>query len=76
MTTNRITLRLSVPIETFREGNMHVAGCEPLHVYSQGATPDEARKNVEEALSLFVASCFERGTLERVLLDSGFPPAV
>ena len=74
MTKNRITIRLSVPIKMFREDSIHVAGCEPLQVYSQGATPEEARKNVEEALSLFVVSCFERGTLERVLLDSGFTP--
>lgn len=74
MTKTRITIRLSVPIETFQEGSIHVAGCKPLQVYSQGTTPDEARKNVKEALSLFLVSCLERGTLESVLRDSGFTP--
>ena len=76
MTETRIQFRLSVPIEVFPEGNVFVAGCESLQVYSQGATFDEARENVEEALGLFVTSCFERGTLERVLLDSGFAPDI
>ena len=76
MTETRIHFRLSVPIEVFREEDVYVAGCESLQVYSQGATWDEARKNVEEALALFVTSCLERGTLERVLLDSGFAPEI
>ena len=74
MTETRIRFRLSVPIEIFQEGDVFVAGCEPLRVYSQGATVDEARENVEEALGLFVTSCLERGTLERVLQESGFAP--
>ncbi len=74
MTQTRILFRLSVPIKEFQEDGVYVAGCEALEVYSQGDTRDQARENVQEALTLFVTSCYERGTLERVLLASGFTP--
>ena len=74
MSETRILFRLSVPVEEFREGGVYVAGCKPLQVYSQGNTREQARENVREALTFFVTSCYERGTLERVLLDSGFTP--
>ncbi len=48
-----------------------VALCVPLDVMSQGATEQEARKNLTEAVQLFIESCFERGTLEQVLKECG-----
>ena len=36
-----------------REGDGYVALCREVDVASQGATIDEARKNIKEALELF-----------------------
>lgn len=74
MRDNRILFRLSVPVTVFREDEIYVAGCRALDVYSQGSTREQARNNVQEALIAFVTSCYERGTLERVLLEAGFTP--
>ncbi len=49
-----------------------VASCPPLDVYSQGKTEAQAKKNLVEALSLFLESCHERGTLDAVLKECGF----
>lgn len=53
------------------EGGRVVALCLPLDVMSQGATEQEARSNLAEAVQLFIESCFERGTLEQVLKECG-----
>jgi hypothetical protein len=46
-----------------------------LDVYSQGETEAKALENLIEAIQMFLRSCFERGTLDQVLKDSGFRPA-
>ena len=43
-----------------------------LDVHSQGYTEEEARRNLAEAIKLFVVSCFERGTLDEALKECGF----
>ena len=53
-----------------------MASCPVLDVFSQGTTREDARKNLEEALQLFLTSCIERGTLDEVLKDCGFVPGV
>jgi len=66
---------LSVPVVLKHEDKWIIASCPELGVHSQGKTEHAALKNIAEALSLFVQSCFERGTLEQVLKDCGFEPA-
>jgi len=41
-------------------------------VHSQGKTEVQAKKNLIEALSLFLESCHERGTLDAMLKECGF----
>jgi hypothetical protein len=43
-----------------------------LNVVSQGCTKEEARKNLGEALQLFIFACIEMGTFSQVLKDCGF----
>jgi predicted RNase H-like HicB family nuclease len=38
----------------------------PLDVMSSGKTPDEARKALDEAVHLFLATAADLGTLEEV----------
>ena len=47
-----MTRQLTAIIE--KEGDGYVALCPEVDVASQGATIDEARKNLKEALELFI----------------------
>jgi predicted RNase H-like HicB family nuclease len=67
-----ITVKL--PIRITRKGNLYIASCPSLDVVTQGDTEDQARKNIGEALHLFLRSCIERGTLDAVLKQCGFSP--
>jgi len=66
--------QLSVPVILKQEDKWIIASCPELDVHSQGKTEHTALKNISEALSLFVQSCYERGTLEQVLKDCGCEP--
>ena len=49
--------------------------CASLSIsQARGGPPEEARENCREALTLFISTCYVRGTLDRVLLDAGFMP--
>lgn len=69
--TVEITLCLICTVK--REGRTRwVTGCPKLDVYSQGASEQEAKKSLEEAIILWVEDCFERGMLEQALQEVGF----
>ena len=70
--SDRIRFELSVPVATRPDSVGYIACCPPLDVYSQGPTEDVAVRNLVEALELFLASCYRRGQLDRVLKDCGF----
>lgn len=70
--SDRIRFELSVPVATRRDSVGYIAYCPALDVYSQGPTEDIAVRNLVEALELFLASCYRRGQLDRVLKDCGF----
>ncbi|MCI0403139.1 MAG: type II toxin-antitoxin system HicB family antitoxin [Acidobacteria bacterium] len=72
--TYTVNLEAKLPVEVKRAGKWYIAACPLLDVCSQGATRKKALENLEEALYLFFRSCFERGTLTRVLKESGFVP--
>ncbi|MCY3835376.1 MAG: type II toxin-antitoxin system HicB family antitoxin [Anaerolineaceae bacterium] len=61
-----------MPFEVSLEGGYYISSCPPLDVLSQGDTEQEAIDNLEEALGLFLEGCYENGTLETVLKESGF----
>jgi len=54
------------------KGHAIVAHCPELDVYSQGYTPEEARRNLREAVNLFLEEAQRMGTLERILRDAGY----
>jgi len=66
-----IQLRVTLPIKIIKKRKWFLASCPILDIYSQGETEKKARHNLKDALSLFFISCFERGTLNTVLKDSG-----
>jgi predicted RNase H-like HicB family nuclease len=51
-----------------------VAVCPSLDVASQGVSPDDAKRCLDEAVQLWFESCLERGTLERALQELNFRP--
>ncbi len=70
----RINLQFNanLPVKIVKRKKWVLASCPILDMHSQGETEEKARRNLSEALSLFFASCFERGTLDAVLKERGF----
>lgn len=69
--TVEITLSLACTVK--RDGrDRWVTGCPVLDIFSQGKNPQDAKRSLEEAISLWVEDCLERGTLEEALRDAGF----
>ena len=72
----QITLTAKVPIRITKKRKWFLASCPALDVATQGETEELARKNIAEALEMFLRSCIERGTLDVVLKQCGFKPVV
>jgi predicted RNase H-like HicB family nuclease len=70
----RVEFNLQLPFKITKRTKWFLASCPILDVHSQGDTQETAKKNLVEALSLFLVSCFERGTLDEVLKKCGFSP--
>ncbi len=67
-----VTFHTSLPIKITKKKKYYVSCCPVLDVWSQGETRAKAAENLREALQLFLIDCFERGTLDKVLKESGF----
>lgn len=67
-----VTFEVKVPFSIKKKGDVFVSCCPVFDLWSQGDSFDEAKKNIAEALKLFVTTCFERGTLNEVLKECGF----
>jgi predicted RNase H-like HicB family nuclease len=71
----QISLKFKLPARIRKKGKWYVSSCDFLDVHSQGHTREQAETNLRDALATFLTSCYERGTLEAVLKESGFVPA-
>lgn len=70
---NTLTINVQLEAQIIKEKpGMYVSYCRALDLYSQGGTEREAKKNMSEAVVLFIESCYSRGVLNEVLKDSGF----
>ena len=58
----------------FREKSMYVSYCPELDVSSCGCSVDEARKNLLEAVGIFLEETKRMGTLNDVLKEAGYTP--
>ncbi len=72
----KITLTAKLPIQVTKKETWYLASCPALDVASQDETEEVARKNISEALTMFLRSCVERGTLDAVLRECGFKSVV
>lgn len=58
--------------QIWKEGNQFIAHAMPLDVMSAGPTPGKPRQALGEAVHLFLVTAADRGTLEDILLESGY----
>ena len=72
MSSQNITLTVSLPFELKKRDKWYLSKCPVLDVHSQGETKEKALENLKEAVELFIITCFERGTLDEVLKQCGF----
>jgi len=66
--------KLTLEVETTREGRVWVATCPALDVSSHGATKKESLRMLREALEGFIEDCVEHETLWAVLEQAGLAP--
>jgi len=62
----------SFDVHIFKEGDTYVAYVPALDVSSCGATDDEARRNIRDAVRGFLASSADLGTLDEILKEAGY----
>lgn len=56
----------------FKEGDTFVAYVPALDLSSCGATDEEARKNIRDAVRGFLAASADMGTLDEILQEAGY----
>lgn len=64
--------KIQLHIEIWEEGGMYVAHTHQLDVSSCGHSLDEAKKNIREAVELYLEEAESLGTLNDVLEEAGF----
>jgi predicted RNase H-like HicB family nuclease len=64
--------RFSFTVHIFKEGGTYVAYVPALDVSSCGATDEEARRNIRDAVSGFLAASADQGTLDEILEEAGY----
>ena len=67
-----LRFEFKLPAKISKKGYWFISSCPLLDVYSQGKSKKEALANLEDALKLFIESCYERGVLAQVLKEGGF----
>jgi predicted RNase H-like HicB family nuclease len=56
----------------FKEGGAYVAYVPALDVSSCGATDEEARRNIRDAVRGYLAASADLGTLDEILREAGY----
>jgi len=65
-------MNIEFTVQIWKEGNQYIAHATPLDVLSSGATPENARNALKEAVHLFLDTAMEMGTLEEILNECGY----
>lgn len=65
-------LQIKFTNQIWQEGKIFVAYSPELDVSSCGKTPEGAKKNLLEAIGLFLEETRKMGTLDEVLKEAGF----
>src|SRR5713226_5678572 len=67
-------VQIDYTVQVWKADGQFIAHAMPLDVASSGPTPEAARKAVDEAVSLFLVTAAERGTLKHIVSGSGLDP--
>ena len=67
-----MTIRIEHTVQVWREDASYVARAIPLDVLSCGTSPEDARRNLSEAVALFLKTASAHGTLTEVLEECGY----
>jgi len=65
-------MNIEYTVHIWKEGNQYIAHAMPLDVVSSGATPEDARNALKEAVHLFLDTAKEMGTLKEILDECGY----
>jgi predicted RNase H-like HicB family nuclease len=65
-------VQIDFTVQTWREGDQFIAHAMPLDVASAGPTPAAARAALDDAVSLFLRTAEDQGTLAEVLEEAGY----
>ena len=63
---------INITIEVWQKGKWFIAKCPELDFISQGATRDEAKKNLLEVIRIQFEEMDEIGTLNEYLAECGY----
>ena len=64
--------QIIVTEQIWKEGRMYTSYCPELDVASCGKTVNEARKNLREAIEIFIEETYKMGTLKDLLEEAGY----
>lgn len=64
--------QITLPAKIKKKKDRYVSSCDVLDVHSQGYSEEEAKRNIIEAVRLFLTTCFEMGILNETLEECGF----
>ncbi len=65
-------MQIQFTMQIFKEGRQYVAYAPELDVSSCGGTVARAKKNLMEAVRLFLEEADKHGTLAQILAEAGF----
>lgn len=67
-----MNIRLFLTSKIWKEGKHYLAYNPELDVASQGKTPENAQEMLKDAISLFIETAKDMGTLNSILSEAGF----
>jgi hypothetical protein len=70
------TMKIQFTSQIFREGKMYVAYTPELDLSSCATIETKAKKNLVEAARLFLEEAEKKGSLNDILREAGFSPAM
>ena len=65
-------MKLDIIIEVWKKGNWFIAKCSELDFVSQGATAEEAKKNLLEVVQIQFEEMAELGTVDEYMAECGY----
>lgn len=76
MNRNPAEFRLLLRCSIKKDGDWFIVSNDALDLVTQGESEENALANFREVATLFVESCYRRGTLYEVLNEPGVPLSV